>query len=54
MTMEVAIEALITGLDGLRLAGDVAWDLENLPALAPTSVPIAWNARVAWPRTPAR
>ena len=43
MTMEVAIEALITGLDGLRLAGPVVWDVENLPALMPTVVPIAWN-----------
>ena len=44
MTMEVAIEALITGLDpGLRLAGPVQWDVENLPALMPTAVPIAWN-----------
>ena len=43
MTMEVALEALITGLDGLRLAGEVEWDIENLPALAPKNVPIAWN-----------
>jgi pimeloyl-[acyl-carrier protein] synthase len=43
MTMEVALSALIGGLGGLRLAGPVEWDLENLPALAPKSVPIAWN-----------
>jgi cytochrome P450 len=44
MTIELAIEALITELDGLRLAGPVTWDAENLPALMPTSVPIAWSA----------
>jgi hypothetical protein len=43
MTMEVALEALITGLDGLHLAGEVEWDVENLPAIAPTRVPVAWN-----------
>jgi hypothetical protein len=43
MTMEVAIEALITGLPGLRLAGPVEWDVENLPAISPTHVPIGWT-----------
>jgi pimeloyl-[acyl-carrier protein] synthase len=43
MTMEVAIEALITGLPHLRLAGTVEWDVENLPAISPTRVPIAWG-----------
>jgi cytochrome P450 len=43
MTMEVAIEALITGLPNLRLVGPVTWDVENLPALMPIDVPIAWD-----------
>jgi cytochrome P450 len=43
MTMEVALSALITGLDGLRADGPVVWDVENLPALMPKSVPIAWD-----------
>jgi hypothetical protein len=43
MTMEVAIAALITGLSEIRLDGPVEWDVENLPALTPTHVPIAWG-----------
>jgi cytochrome P450 len=43
MTMEVAIAALVTGLADLRLAGEVEWDVENLPALMPTRVPVAWD-----------
>lgn len=43
MTMEIAIGALLSGLDGLHLAGPVGWDVENLPALMPTTVPIAWE-----------
>ena len=41
--MEVGIEALLTGLPGLRLDGPVDWDVENLPAISPTRVPIAWD-----------
>lgn len=44
MTMEVALEVLITRLDGLRLDGPVEWDIENLPSLSPRRVPIAWDA----------
>jgi pimeloyl-[acyl-carrier protein] synthase len=43
MTMEVAIEALLTGLPNLRLAGQVEWDVENLPAISPKRVPVAWD-----------
>jgi cytochrome P450 len=43
MTMEVALEALITGFPGLRLDGPVTWDVENLPAISPKRVPVAWN-----------
>jgi cytochrome P450 len=43
MTMEIMLTAVITGLDGLRLDGPVLWDVENLPALMPVSVPVAWD-----------
>jgi hypothetical protein len=46
MTIEAALTALIGGLPGLRLAGEVEWDLENLPALAPHHVPIVWDPPV--------
>jgi pimeloyl-[acyl-carrier protein] synthase len=43
MTMELAIGALLAGLAEIRLAGAVEWDVENLPALMPARVPIAWD-----------
>jgi cytochrome P450 len=47
MTVEVALEVLISRLDGLRLDGEVEWDTENLPSLSPRKVPIAWQPRTA-------
>lgn len=44
MTTDVALEALITRLPGLRLTGSVEWDTENMPSVTPKSVPIAWDA----------
>jgi cytochrome P450 len=46
MTIEAALAALINGLNNLRLDGPIEWDLENLPALAPKVVPIAWDAPI--------
>ncbi|MEA2172175.1 MAG: hypothetical protein QOF76_5475 [Solirubrobacteraceae bacterium] len=43
MITEVALEALLTRLDGLRLDGEVVMDTENLPSVMPKSVPIAWD-----------
>jgi cytochrome P450 len=44
MITEVALEALLTRLDDLRLNGDVEWDTENLPSVNAKRVPIAWGA----------
>lgn len=43
-TIEVALGAVITRLRGLRLAGEVEWDTENMPSGSPSTVPIAWEA----------
>lgn len=43
VTLEVALEVLVSRLEGLRLDGEVEWDRENLPFRAPTGLNIAWD-----------
>lgn len=43
VTLEVALEALVSRLEGLRLAGEVEWDKENLPFRAPTGLVVTWD-----------
>jgi hypothetical protein len=48
LIVETALTALLDRLPGLRLDGEVEWDVENLPAIIPSRVPVAWDvSRVA-------
>lgn len=44
LTLEIALEVLVGRLNGLRLAGPIEWDRENLPFRAPLGLRIGWDA----------
>jgi pimeloyl-[acyl-carrier protein] synthase len=42
-TVGVALSTLLARLPNLRLAGEVQWDLENLPIISAKRIPLAWD-----------
>ena len=43
LTLTIELETLLGNLRGLRLNGDVEWNHDNLPIIAPRRLPLAWD-----------